>query len=126
MTADAVAAALEEVRFDARQDSRHEHLAANSRGHAELAEWERIDQLLAAAGPGTVYDPDTDDVARAELAADAAAAAPSCAKPPGSRPAPMSSRRCANPARGMKPCGTCSPGPSDRETLEPSTGAQAG
>ncbi|UXY17613.1 hypothetical protein N8I84_01695 [Streptomyces cynarae] len=36
---------------------------------------ERIDQLLADAAPGTVYDPDTDDVIRAELAAEAAAAA---------------------------------------------------
>lgn len=75
MTADAVAAALEEARFFARQDSRHEDLADDPRGRAELAEWERIDQLLAAAGPGAVYDPGTDDVAQAELAADAAAAA---------------------------------------------------
>ncbi|MFI0901639.1 hypothetical protein [Streptomyces sp. NPDC020983] len=52
MTADAVAAALEEARFFARQDSRHEDLADDPRGRAELAEWERIDQLLAAAGPG--------------------------------------------------------------------------
>ncbi|WP_234312852.1 hypothetical protein [Streptomyces sp. NRRL F-5065] len=33
------------------------------------------DQLLAAAAPGTAYDPDTDDVVQAELAAEAAAAA---------------------------------------------------
>ncbi|GGV01731.1 hypothetical protein GCM10010211_81260 [Streptomyces albospinus] len=63
MDAGAVAAALEDARFDARQDSRHEHLADDVRGRAELAEWERIAQLLAAAAPGTVYDPDTDDVA---------------------------------------------------------------
>ncbi|MFC8331431.1 hypothetical protein ACFY1G_21365 [Streptomyces olivaceus] len=75
MDADAVAAALEDARFDARQDSRHEDLADDVRGPAELAEWERIDQLLAAAPAGTVYDPDTDDVVRAELAAEAAAAA---------------------------------------------------
>jgi hypothetical protein len=43
-------------------------------GPAELAEWERIVALLAAAGPGTVYDPDVDDVVQAELAAEAAAA----------------------------------------------------
>jgi hypothetical protein len=72
MTADAVAAALDDARFDARQASRHEHLADDTR---ELTEWERIDQLLAAAGSGAVYDPNADDVARAELAADAAAAA---------------------------------------------------
>jgi hypothetical protein len=60
---------------DARQDSRHEHLADDTRGRAELAEWERIDQLLAAAAPGTVYDPDSDDVVQAELTAEAAAAA---------------------------------------------------
>ncbi|MFJ7497867.1 hypothetical protein ACIQZB_43650 [Streptomyces sp. NPDC097727] len=75
MTAGAVAAALEDAWFDARQDSRHEDLADDDRGRAELAEWERIDQLLAAAAPGTVYDPDTDVVVRAELTADAAAAA---------------------------------------------------
>ncbi|MFF1918454.1 hypothetical protein ACFVYE_44480 [Streptomyces sp. NPDC058239] len=33
------------------------------------------DQLLAAAAPGTVYDPDTDVVVQAELAAEAAAVA---------------------------------------------------
>ncbi|MBK3603294.1 hypothetical protein JHN62_17390 [Streptomyces sp. MBT54] len=75
MDAGAVAAALEEARFDARQNSRHEDLADDVRGRAELAEWERIDQLLADAVPGPVYDPDTDDVVQAELAADAAAAA---------------------------------------------------
>ncbi|GCB51373.1 hypothetical protein [Streptomyces sp. NL15-2K] len=75
MDAAAVAAALEDARFDARQDSRHEHLADDERGRAELAEWERIDQLLAAAPSGTVYDPDADDVVQAELATDAAAAA---------------------------------------------------
>lgn len=74
MDAGAVAAALEEARFDARQASRHEDLADDIRGPAELAEWERIDQLLADAVPGTVYDPDADDVVQAELAADAAAA----------------------------------------------------
>ncbi|NYS21427.1 hypothetical protein HFP43_34935 [Streptomyces sp. SJ1-7] len=75
MTADAVAAALDVARFDARQNSRFEDLAGDERGPAELGEWERIAQLLADALPGTVYDPDTDDVVRAELAADAAAAA---------------------------------------------------
>ncbi|MFF8790880.1 hypothetical protein [Streptomyces sp. NPDC015125] len=75
MDAGAVAAALEDARFDARQRSRHEDLADDVRGPAELAEWERIDQLLAVALPGTVYDPDTDGVVQAELAADAAAAA---------------------------------------------------
>ncbi|MFJ7209442.1 hypothetical protein ACIQWR_38675 [Streptomyces sp. NPDC098789] len=75
MDAGAIAAALEDARFDARQASRHEDLADDVRGPAELAEWERLDQLLAAAAPGTVYDPDTDGVVQAELAADAAAAA---------------------------------------------------
>ncbi|MFL4909356.1 hypothetical protein ACJ6WF_40775 [Streptomyces sp. MMS24-I2-30] len=75
MDAGAVAAALEDARFDARQDSRHEDLADDVRGPAELAEWERIAQLLAAAAPGTVYDPDADDVVQVELAAAAAAAA---------------------------------------------------
>jgi hypothetical protein len=75
MTADAVAAALEEARFFARQESQHEDLADDPRSRAELAEWERIDQMLSTAGPGAVYDPQSDDVARAELAADAVAAA---------------------------------------------------
>ncbi|MFE7398367.1 hypothetical protein [Streptomyces sp. NPDC057557] len=69
MTAGAVAAALGGARFDARRDSRHEHLADDGHGRAELAEWERIDQLLPAAAPGTVYAPDSDDVVQAELAA---------------------------------------------------------
>jgi hypothetical protein len=75
MDADAVARALDDARFDARQTSRHEDLAGDVRGRAELGEWERLEQLLAAAGPGAVYDPDNDDVIQAELAADAAAAA---------------------------------------------------
>ncbi|MGF3135555.1 hypothetical protein ACQV4C_30805 [Streptomyces albidoflavus] len=75
MDAGAVAAALENARFDARQNSRFEDLAGDVRGRAELAEWERIEQLLAAAPTGTLYDPDTDVVVRAELEADAAAAA---------------------------------------------------
>ncbi|MEV3958495.1 hypothetical protein [Streptomyces albogriseolus] len=75
MGAGAVAAALEDARFDARQDSRHEDLADDVRGRAELAEWERIDQLLAAAPPGTVYAPDADPHVQEELAAEAAAAA---------------------------------------------------
>ncbi|WP_086705714.1 hypothetical protein [Streptomyces antimycoticus] len=75
MDAGAAAAALEDARFDARQASRHEDLANDVRGRAELAEWERIDQLLAVAPPGSVYDPDTDAVVQAELTAEAAAAA---------------------------------------------------
>jgi hypothetical protein len=75
MDARAVAAALEEAWFDARQASRHEDLADDVRGPAELAEWERIDQLLAAAAPDTAYGQDADDVVQAELAADAAVAA---------------------------------------------------
>ncbi|WP_328834972.1 hypothetical protein [Streptomyces europaeiscabiei] len=71
----AVARALQDARFDARQDSRHEDLADDERGRAELAEWERIDQLLAVAAPNPVYDPDADPHVQEELAADAAAAA---------------------------------------------------
>ncbi|MER8098489.1 hypothetical protein [Streptomyces goshikiensis] len=74
MDAGAAAAALEHARFDARQASRYEDLADDLRGPAELAEWERIGAVLAAAGPGAVYDPDVDDVVQAERAADAAAA----------------------------------------------------
>ncbi|MFI8164166.1 hypothetical protein ACIF6I_33815 [Streptomyces microflavus] len=75
MSADAAAAALDVARLDARQNARHEDLAGDERGPAELGEWGRIAQLLADAPPGTVYDPETDDVVRAELAAAAAAAA---------------------------------------------------
>ncbi|MGW1518916.1 hypothetical protein [Streptomyces sp. NPDC002287] len=75
MDAGAVAAILEEARFDVRQVSQYEDLAGVVRGPAELAAWERIAALLAVAGPGTVHDPDVDDVVQAELAADAAAAA---------------------------------------------------
>ncbi|MFD9099023.1 hypothetical protein [Streptomyces collinus] len=73
MDASAVARALEDAQFDARQDAWHEDLADDVRHWAELAEWERIAQLLAAATQGTVYDPDADDVVRAELAAAAVA-----------------------------------------------------
>ncbi|WP_318199240.1 hypothetical protein [Streptomyces sp. SCL15-4] len=62
MDAGAVAAALEDARFDVRQNSRHEDLVDDARGRAALAEWERIDQLLVAAPSGTVYVPDTDVV----------------------------------------------------------------
>jgi hypothetical protein len=69
MDAGAVAQAIEDARFDARQDSRHEHLADDERGRAELAEWERVDQLLAVAAPNTAYDPDVDPRVQEELAA---------------------------------------------------------
>ncbi|WP_026179395.1 hypothetical protein [Streptomyces hokutonensis] len=75
MSAADVASAIEDARFDARQDSRHEHLADDERGRAELAEWERIGQLLAGAAPDAVYDPGVDVVVQEELAAEAAAAA---------------------------------------------------
>ncbi|MFE2210198.1 hypothetical protein [Streptomyces rubiginosohelvolus] len=80
MTAEAAAAALDVARFDARQNSRFEDSALDERGPAELGEWERIARLLADACPGTVYDPDTDDVVRAELAADADADAAAAAR----------------------------------------------
>ncbi|QGZ53266.1 hypothetical protein GPZ77_32620 [Streptomyces sp. QHH-9511] len=71
MAAADVAAALEDARYFARQ----EDSAEDERGRAELVEWERIDRLLAAAASGTVYDPDSDVVVQAELAAEAEAAA---------------------------------------------------
>ncbi|WP_037699475.1 hypothetical protein, partial [Streptomyces scabiei] len=69
MDAGAIAAALGDARFDAWQDSRREDLADDVRGPAELTEWERVAQLLADTAPGTLYDPDVDDVVQAELAA---------------------------------------------------------
>lgn len=71
MDTSAVAVALQDAWFDARQASRYEDPADDVRGPAELAGWARIAQLLAATGPGTIYDPDVDDIVRAELAADA-------------------------------------------------------
>ncbi|WP_306324533.1 hypothetical protein [Streptomyces venezuelae] len=75
MDAAAVAAAFEDARFNARQNSRLEDLADDVGGWAELAEGERLDQLLASAPSGIVYDPDTDAVVQTELAAEAEAAA---------------------------------------------------
>ncbi|MFF7094526.1 hypothetical protein ACFY9A_19340 [Streptomyces rubradiris] len=69
----AAARTLGDAWFDARQASRHEDPPADERRRAELAEWERIDQLLAAAAPGPRTTPDTDGVVRAGRAADAAA-----------------------------------------------------
>ncbi|XQE78111.1 hypothetical protein ACN24L_03810 [Streptomyces microflavus] len=71
MTADAAVAALDVAPFDTQQNSRFEDLAGDERGPAERGEWEWIARLLADASPGTTYDPDTDDVVRAELTADA-------------------------------------------------------
>ncbi|MDJ0465966.1 hypothetical protein [Streptomyces sp. H27-C3] len=42
MTHTEAAAALEDAHFAARQDSRHEDLANDERGPAELAEWARM------------------------------------------------------------------------------------
>ncbi|MGW4545080.1 hypothetical protein ACWEN4_01720 [Streptomyces violaceorubidus] len=50
-------------------DRDREDLADDERGPAEVAEWERIAQLLAATG-GT-YDPKADAVVQDELAAEA-------------------------------------------------------
>lgn len=49
---DAAARGLEDAWFDARQASRHVDLAADEPRRVEPAEWERIDQPLAAAAPG--------------------------------------------------------------------------
>ncbi|MGW0538010.1 hypothetical protein [Streptomyces sp. NPDC003032] len=116
MDADAVAAALKDARFDARQDSRHEDLADDVRGPAELAEWERIDQLLAAASAGTVYDPDTDDVVRAELAAEAAAAAAAAREAELREAARVAAR--ADELQALRELGTL-------EQIEPRTGDEA-
>ncbi|MEU0103488.1 hypothetical protein [Streptomyces sp. NPDC006267] len=53
----AAAATLDAARFDARQNARHEDLAGDERGPAELGECERIARLLAGTQSGTVYDP---------------------------------------------------------------------
>ncbi|MEU9228983.1 hypothetical protein AB0D40_32035 [Streptomyces massasporeus] len=69
MTATEAAAALEEARLQQHMDRDREELADDERGPAEVAEWERIAQLLVTTG-GT-YDPETDAVVQDELAADA-------------------------------------------------------
>ncbi|WP_411153389.1 hypothetical protein [Streptomyces sp. A30] len=73
MTATEAAAALEDARLQQHMDRDREDLADDARGPAEVAEWERIAQLLATTG-GT-YDPKADAVVQDELAAEAAAAA---------------------------------------------------
>lgn len=71
MTATEAAAALEEARLQQHLERDREELADDQRGPAEVAEWERIAQLLATTG-GT-YDPQADAVVQDELAAEAAA-----------------------------------------------------
>lgn len=73
MTHAEAAAWLEDAYFFARQDSRHEDLAQDKRGPAELAEWERIVRLLSKTGG--IYDPAADAAVQDERAADVAAAA---------------------------------------------------
>ncbi|MFE7516375.1 hypothetical protein ACFU8I_34875 [Streptomyces sp. NPDC057540] len=73
MTAAEAAAALEDALLHQHIDRDREDLADDERGPAEVTEWQRIAQLLAATG-GT-YDPKTDTVVQDELAAEAAAAA---------------------------------------------------
>jgi hypothetical protein len=72
MTATEAAAALEDARLQQHMDRDREDLADDERGPAEVAEWERIAQLLATTG-GT-YDPEGDAVVQDELAADRRAA----------------------------------------------------
>ncbi|MEU6672231.1 hypothetical protein [Streptomyces sp. NPDC046727] len=72
MTATEAAAALEDARLQQHMDCDREDLADDGRGPAEVAEWERIAQLLAATGG--VYAPETDAVVQDELAADRRAA----------------------------------------------------
>ncbi|MGK5629159.1 hypothetical protein [Streptomyces sp. URMC 123] len=73
MTATEAAAALEDARLQQHLEREREDLATDERGPAEVAEWERIAQLLATTGG--VYDPQADAVVQYELAAEAAAAA---------------------------------------------------
>ncbi|MCX4799952.1 hypothetical protein OG497_39615 [Streptomyces sp. NBC_01242] len=73
MTATEAAAALEDARLHQHLDRDREDLADDERGPVELAEWERIAQLLATTG--RTYDPESDAVVQDELAAEAAAAA---------------------------------------------------
>ncbi|MER6375914.1 hypothetical protein ABT255_48150 [Streptomyces mirabilis] len=69
MTHPEAAAALEEAELQQHLDRDREDLADDERGPAEVGEWARIVQLLAAVGGA--YDPDTDAVVQDELAANA-------------------------------------------------------
>ncbi|MFC7794163.1 hypothetical protein [Streptomyces cinereoruber] len=73
MNAAEAEAALETARWEQHLDRDREDLAGDERGPAELAEWERIVQLLTTTGG--VYDPAADAVVQDELAVEAAAAA---------------------------------------------------
>ncbi|MCX5589542.1 hypothetical protein [Streptomyces erythrochromogenes] len=68
MTATEATAALEDARLQQHIDRDCEELADDERGPAEIAEWERIAQLLATTG-GT-YDPAADAFVQDELAED--------------------------------------------------------
>ncbi|MFG2097315.1 hypothetical protein [Streptomyces sp. NPDC048612] len=68
MTATEAAAALEDALLQQHMDRDREDLADDERCPAEVAEWERIAQLLATTDG--VYDPESDAVVRDELAAD--------------------------------------------------------
>ncbi|MGW2101543.1 hypothetical protein ACWCPX_28365 [Streptomyces olivaceoviridis] len=72
MTVTEAAAARENARLQQHMDRDREDLADDERGPAEVAELERITQLLAATGG--VYDPETDAVVQDELATDRRAA----------------------------------------------------
>ena len=66
MTHTEAAAALDNAKFDRRQDLRHEESADDGgRSEAEFAEWERITQLLVTTGGA--YDPDAYAVVQGEL-----------------------------------------------------------
>ncbi|MEW1551856.1 hypothetical protein [Streptomyces tsukubensis] len=68
MTADEAAAALEDAELTQHINRDREDLAGDTRGPAEIAEWQRITALLRSAGG--VYDPAGDAVVQDELAAD--------------------------------------------------------
>ena len=67
------AAALEQAQLLQHLDRNREDLADDERGPAEIAEWERIAQLLATTGGR--YSPEADAVVQEELDAEAEAAA---------------------------------------------------
>jgi hypothetical protein len=69
MTHHEVEAALEEARRGSQIDTEPDEADDTGRGPAELAEWERIEELLA--DHEGAYDPDTDAFAQGELAAQA-------------------------------------------------------
>ncbi|TLQ42668.1 hypothetical protein FEF34_05305 [Streptomyces marianii] len=118
-----MAGRLDDAQFFARQGSRHQGLADDVRGQAELAEWERLAQLPAAAPAGTVHDPDADRVRDTGAGpADRACRVPRCTSsnanglPPSVSPSPSPAN-----GRGGDAGSSSAPCPGGPDTADSTT-----